>query len=150
MKRILIFCAVLALILSGCGKDTGKSIDFQSFCADLLTGGAFTEELIPVDTELGCAHYGIDQADCKQAMFYLSSGATAEELALFEARDAEALGRIKDAVNNRLRLQTDSFESYLPSEVPKLEKAIVFTRGNYVILIVADDYDSASNVLHEY
>lgn len=150
MKKIIIVFAVLALILSGCGKDAGKAIDFQSFCADMLAGGAFTEELISVDTELGCAQYAINPADCRQAMLYLSSGATAEELALFEAVDADSLERIKDAVNNRLRLQTDSFESYQPSEVPKLDKAIVFTRGNYIILIVADDYESANKVLKKY
>lgn len=150
MKKILTVFIALALALCGCGKASGKEIDFQSFAADMLSCGAFTEELIQVDTDLGCAQYAISQADCRQAVFFLSSGATAEELALFEASDAGSLDRIKDAVKNRLRLQTDSFESYLPSEVPKLENAIVFTRGNYVILIVANDNERANSILEKY
>lgn len=150
MKKILIACLLLALLLSGCGKTSDKPIDFQGFSSDILSSGAFSEELMQIDNELGCAQYMVNEAYIKEAMFFFSSGATSEELALFEANDAEALKRIKEAVEKRVEAQSRGFENYVPSEVPKLEKAVVFTRGNYIILIVANDYAIADDIIKKY
>ena len=148
-RRIFIFAALL-LVLTGCGDSSLKAIDFQNYSSELLASDAFTEDLIPLDADIGCQLYNLDPADCRQSVFYLSSGATAEELAMFEATDLSALERIKDAIEERITYQTNAFESYGPLEVPKLNNCIVYTRGHTVILYVAADYDAAKTIQDKY
>ena len=60
---------------------------------------------------------------------YVSTGATAEEIAVFEAVDKEAAARIKEAVLQRAAEQEATFRDYLPAEVPKLQKAVPLCGG---------------------
>jgi hypothetical protein len=148
-KKTAVFLFLL-LLFTGCGKKALSPIDLQAFSSDMLGSGAFTEQLTAVDPDIGSSFYNIPEADFTQALFFFSSGATAEELALFEAVDEEAALRIKAAVENRIAAQKIAFESYVPAEVPKLDKAVVYTRGTTVILYVADLYDAAKAVLDQY
>ncbi|NLO48432.1 MAG: DUF4358 domain-containing protein [Clostridiales bacterium] len=145
IKRISV-CVLLALVLTGCGKKSAGPIDLQAFSSDILASGAFLEQLTEVEPDIGYSFYQIADSDCKQAFFFFSSGATAEELALFEASDAQAAARIRAAAEKRIENQKKAFESYVPAEVPKLEQAVVYTRGNYVIVFTASDYNAAKTV----
>ena len=53
----------------------------------------------------------------------------------------------KQAVDKRIQYQTDNFESYVPTEVPKLEKAVTVTGGTTLIFVVSDDASKAKSVI---
>jgi hypothetical protein len=155
MKRKLSFLLALVLLLgllAGCG---GKAveIDLSSLSEALLSSGAFTAVIEPVDSEIGCYLYGLETGDaCPAAemVFFLSEGATANELALFKAKDKDSAAVLAKAVTDRLDYQKQSFESYAPAEVSKLEDAIVTTTGLYVLLVVTEDYSAARTTLDTY
>lgn len=148
MKRLYIILALL-LLISGCSK-TAKDFNPESFAADMLSGAAFSDELTLAENSIGCYLYGIEEADAETAAFYFSSGATAEEMAIFKARDKEGVGRLKDAALARVEYQKTAFESYVPAEVPKLDKAVISVSGLYVVLYVAADTDAASEIADKY
>ncbi len=79
----------------------------------------------------------------------VGGGATAEEIALFEVKsekDAVTVEKtLKEYVQNRIK----SFENYIPGEVPKLEKAIVYKHGKFVAVVVAKDLGSAKKVMEK-
>jgi hypothetical protein len=150
MFRKLSVCLLVLLMLNGCGKKSAAAVDLQAFSSDMLGGGAFAEQLTEVEADIGLSFYQITETDCKQAMFWFSSGATAEELVLFEASDSEAAARIRSAAENRIETQKKAFESYAPAEVPKLEQAVIYVRGNYVIVYVANDYDAADAIRDKF
>ena len=81
--------------------------------------------------------------------YYFSSGATAEELVLFKAKDESGVQKLSDAVKARIDYQIGAFESYVPEEVPKLKKAVIIVSGLYVAMYVAADYDAAEKAIKE-
>ena len=80
---------------------------------------------------------------------YVSTGATAEEIAVFEAVDADAAQRIEAAVLQRIADQKTSFEDYLPAELPRLEDPFLFVKGRYVVLCISDYNEEVEAELKE-
>ena len=143
MKKLpaLLLCAALVLTLSACGgKKADKPFDPAADSQTLLTSGCFSEELTEVPTEIACATYGIDPATVTSGACYGSTGATAEELAIFVLKDEAAAQTALKQLGYRVEDRTEDMKSYLPAEVPKLEKAVTASRGNSVLLAVASDY----------
>ena len=65
--------------------------------------------------------------------------ATAEELAVFEAKDAAAAASLAEKLQARNSERLADYADYLPAEVPKLENAVIISGGRYVVLCVATD-----------
>ena len=138
---------VMAALCAGCGGDTAVEMDLPSAAAQLLAADCFTDELTEPAEGIALRLYQVDEADVAECMLYCSSGATAEEIALFRASDAAAAGRIAEACEGRIARQTESFRSYVPEELPKLEDAVIRTEGCYVLCVVAADAAAAAAVL---
>ena len=152
MKKFLIVAlASLLLGLTACGGGASgeKSAPFdpQADAQALLEGGCFSEELTQVPVEIACASYGIDPADVTDWACYGSTGATAEELAILVLKDEAAAQSALKQLGYRVEDRTEDMKSYLPGEVPKLEKAVTAIRGNSVLLVVADSYDGVNRLL---
>jgi len=162
MKRI--FSLILALLIifsfAACGDKAEKKEEApdnsasdsspSGIAAELLDSGAFSENLMEIDRDIGEAYYGIDAALCEEACFYMSSGATSEEIAVFSAVDKAAAESIVAAIDKRLDFQIHSFENYVPTEVPKLEAADLRQDGLLIALCVSNDNDCAGKVLDKY
>ena len=80
---------------------------------------------------------------------YLSSGATAEEIAVFEAKDDAAAERLLAAAKERVEVQKTAFEDYAPAEMTKLNNAVVERSGKIVALCIADDSSVAQKKVKE-
>ncbi len=151
MKKLSLLIAILLSLplVPGCSKKA-DAFDPQAFAADMLAGGAFSDELTEADAAIGRRLYGLEESDAEETLFYFSSGATAEEMAVFMAYDEEGAAKLADAAKARVERQKTAFESYVPAEVPKLDKAVVEVSGLYVVLYVAADYDAARRVADRY
>ena len=78
---------------------------------------------------------------------YVGTGATAEEISVWQGKDANAAKNIQNAVNTRIENQKKSFVDYNPEEMPKLENPVVVAKGNYVVLCLSSDNDNAKQVI---
>lgn len=152
MKKSFALLIAMALLfcIAGCASGGESVIDLDALDAALAEKAPFIETLEPIDSDLGCMICQLDEADCEKAIFRFSSGATAEEVVLIKAKDKDALKRIEKVINDRLAFQKDSFANYIPSEVPKIESAIIKTSGNYLVYCVADDLSAAQDVIDLY
>ena len=152
MKKLVSAALTLALLLSlaACGSKEEEPAPFSpADAAALLESGAFSETLEPIDADVACALYGIDEATVTDAAVYGSTGTTAEELAIFILADEEAAQAALTALGYRVTDRTAAMASYLPGEVPKLEKALLEQRGNTVLLVGASDYDPVNEFLRK-
>ncbi len=152
LSRICACVTLFALLLCVCGcSHAAKEFDPEAFAGDMLASGAFSDELTKTEAEIGCRLYGISEDDAEAMLFYFSSGATAEELAIFKTsgKDGDA-DKLSEAIKNRLERQKSVYESYAPAEVPKLDKAVIGAAGAYLVLYVASDYDAASKAAEKY
>jgi len=165
-KRILcLLCVVFCLFLAGCGEkeaevtppvgsdaQTGPSQStevkprvFEAADVEaILAAGVFSEELEQVDVELVYGLYGLSADAVTDCVAYLSTGASAEEIVLFTVADESGVVTIENACEWRLEDQTFGYKDYKPTEVPKLENAIVEVRENTVLFVVANDWEGAA------
>ena len=153
MKRVLFFSLSLVLILftfCGCGKKTITEVDFDSLSFELLESGAFSDLLCPLDKEVASSLYGIDKNEFEDFALFCSTGATAEEIALFKGVDESSASQIKEAIEARIQNQISSYENYVPEEVPKLEEAIVMQHGVFVIYVTSNEPATVEEILNTY
>ena len=118
MKKIC--CALLslltaALLLTGCQEEPKDvTIDVAALADALKAAVPFSDELAEPNDAALLNFYNIDETDIAAKKVYVSSGATAEEIAVFEGTDEAAAGRIKTAVDERIADQKSAFEDYNP------------------------------------
>ena len=151
-KLCLLLVILLAVsIFAGCGgKNTAIDFDPQVAADSLLAGDAFSDILSPVSPEIAATLYGIDKADINSCSVYCSTGATAEEIAVFRCTDEAAAAKVEQAAHDRIQAQKDAYVSYAPQEIPKLDNAAVRKAGSYVVLVVAAKYEPVAKILDQY
>lgn len=139
----------LGSVLAGCGKEAAAEVDVTATADALKNGLTFQDELKEIDSSILDNFYPtIDQSTLKGFKLYKSSsGATAEEIAVFEAKDSAGVKALEEAVTMRLEDLTLQFEDYIPAETKKITDAIKGTYGNVVVLVVADDSAQAQKLL---
>jgi hypothetical protein len=151
MKKIgLIFLTtcMLLTVFSGCSqKAKTVNYDLDTLSSQLKDSGAFSDILSPVDIKIVASQYGFDVSDVTESKVLCSTQATTEEIGLFKCSSEEAAERVKTAAAARVESQRETYESYAPAEMPKLDDAIVKQDGLYVFYIVSADESKAQAVL---
>ena len=137
----LLLCAAGALLLTGCsGKDGGDiKLDVDKTADGLKAAVPFNDEMTAIEESVIYRLYDIDKEDVLKAKLYTGTAATAEEIAVFEAKDKDAAGRIYKAVQGRIADQKEGFEDYHPEEMTKLNAPYLEQTGKYVVLCLSDD-----------
>ncbi len=140
---------MVIMVQLGCSNRTGDGVNLNvNECADRLQETiAFQDTLTAISNQMIATIYRIPAEDVVQQQVYISTGATAEEIAVFEAVNTEAAQRIETAVWQRVADQKASFEDYLPAELPKLTDPFVLVKGKYVILCVSDHNEEVKTEL---
>ena len=114
----------------------------------MLDGADFDDPPTELREKLLTAQYvGLDTADVVSWKVYVSGASTADEVAVFEATDAEAAQRIKAVIDTRLASLIEQYSGYGPTKVPKLENPLLVVEGNYVVLCVSNDNAKAQELL---
>lgn len=144
---ILIFVAISAIILFT-NKEKDITIDVNKLANDIIQNIEFEDELNKVDDETVKKLYGI--TDTVSQVVYMSSGATAEEIAIFEFKSKEECQTGLEKANMRINEQKQSFKDYMPKEMKKLEEAIVVNKNNYLIVCITDNQGEIEKILNKY
>ena len=143
MKRIVpCFLVASLLLIFMCACSHGKaqtdiSVDIEQTAADIVENVEFRDELDTVGESAVKRLY--DMPENAFAVVYIGSGATAEEVAVFEFEDADSSQAFIESAKKHIDEQIESYENYVPEEVPVLESAIVESYGRYVVVCVTDD-----------
>ncbi len=174
MKKILytgVMITALAFCLAGCDGEEDENttssaaqeveeqttsseekvdVDFSAKAlADvILDGGSFKDNLAEVDKTMALTRlYSLDPEQIEDSMFYTNSQATAEEIAVIKVKSEDYIQSVKDAYTARIEDQKNACESYLPDEMPKLESAIIYENGKYIVLCVSENNDEALELI---
>ena len=140
--------AALCAFAAGCEKKKQDVIiNIDDTAKSILDGVEFDDELEKLDREAVKYLYGID--DTIAAAVYTGSGATAEEIAVFDAGTDEEGEKMLKTVEKHVEEQIESYKNYVPSEVARLEKAVIVRSGRYVMLCVTDDDGAAKGIMDE-
>lgn len=145
-----VFLMFLLLSMAvGCGNNN-KKVDIDSHgLTQKLLATVKNDELTRLDSELIEGVYDIKPNQYEEEVIYISSGATAMEIALFKTKDKENLEKISKAIDKRKNEQIEIYKTYSSNQVPMLQGAIKKEIGDYVIYCVTEDAKKAEDIINE-
>ena len=149
MKKfsILLTLLMVVLVAAGCSSSQPVALDVQQTADKLAQEVSFQDQLTKMDQDAGLKLYDLTADDVEAVSLYVGTGATAEEISVWQGKDADAAKKIQDAVNTRIENQKESFVDYNPEEMPKLENPVVVAKGNYVVLCLSGDNENAKKII---
>lgn len=163
MKKIFSFLLIFSLVfvLFGCGTSTNTTNETTSFDSEensasvdeiatvLLSQLQFNDEIEEnVNDEKTCDTYGFDSSLVTDIARYVGSGATAEELAIFDCVDSSAIDTVKAAIDERIQYLHDGYSDYGPEQVPEIDSAVVLTHGNILIFCICKNPDVVEDIVN--
>lgn len=133
------------VLLGGCG--TAKSIDTAELAKSLATEITYDDTLEELDQDEIRMYMNLPEG--VEAVVYMGSGSTAEEVGVFAAKDSEEAEDTLESVQKYLDDQQASFEDYKPEEAKRVGSSVLEQKGNYVILCVSGDSDTATKIIEK-
>lgn len=152
MKKEICMIILIIVIISGVllftNKDKNITIDINKLSQDIIENIKFEDELNKMDKETVSKLYDINTFTSQSV--YMSSGATAEEIAIFEFENKDECRIALEKVNKRIDEQKQNFKDYMPKEMKKLENAIIKKKNNYLIVCITDNQEEVERILNRY
>ena len=103
----------------------------------------FKDTLLKVADSMVISAYKIDPAKISSAALYLGGGATAEEIAVFEAKDEKSAKELENILaKERIERKKLDFKNYIPAEMTKLNSPVIVRKGKVVVICIADKADA--------
>lgn len=173
MKKLLILCFVSCLLLVACvgegtpadtTNDVGETTPAitetteptetrtaAEIAETVMSRCSFSEELMQNNSYLSHHLYDFAALDAHIAdsAAYIPIGITPEEVLVFIANDEAGVKALCDKLTSYIDYQASEYGDYKPSEVPKLDGAVIETKGNVVIYVVSMDNTAASDVARD-
>lgn len=139
---LLVFAMLLSLV--GCGEKP-KEMDADTLMHTLLTEVEYSTELTA--TGDSGSMYFPELPDASQVLRYAGSGYYADELTLISYVNEADRETVLKAIERHVHELHNQFASYIPEEVDKIDHAVIYPSGNFVVLCVTNDYETANTLL---
>ena len=177
MKKKIIFAALVAALVCGAASCVGTATPSASTTAASETAAATkeSEEIsVPIasDAEPGeitkavldevpinsafekkaesLPDYfdGLDVDALDAFSYYIcASGAYPDEIAVFRFNSEDSAKGAVKAVEDRLAYQKETYETYTPDEMYKIDNAVIRQTGNWVYYLVTSDNEKADSIV---
>lgn len=147
----LVIAITSAVLLTACGGSKKTvDVDVEKLADELNSSVVTSDQLSKTESTMLPSIYFWDEADVSNAVAYMSSGATADEICVVECADASKTSGIEKLFQTRVDNQSELYASYNEPEVDKLKDAIIKSAGKYTVLVVSDDQEKAGEILTNY
>lgn len=91
---------------------------------------------------------GLDVDALDAFSYYIcASGAYPDEIAVFRFNSEDSAKGAVKAVEDRLAYQKETYETYTPDEMYKIENAVIRQTGNWVYYLVTSDNEKADGIV---
>jgi len=154
MKKIvsILIALLIACSFAACSGDKPEN-NVSSVQVDLsAVKNVMIQQLSPTDpidiqADALLNLYGIAAEDIESAACYTTmDGAFPEEVVMVKAKDADALKRIEEKMNNRIAEVKVQSQSYDAENYAIAQKSEVQKNGNYIAMFLSPDYDSLVSI----
>lgn len=164
---ILLATAAICVSLTGCGGNTQSGGSAGAQGSSAVSAKSVSEKAEAVMSAVSFETYenkevtmksvsqsqlkdilGVDDADVDEFAAYICpAGAVPDEFGVFNAKDADAAGRIKEKLDKRVERQRSSFKDYTPKEMYKFDDCFVEANGTTVIYSICADNSKVKELL---
>lgn len=144
----LLVCALLLTVSCGDNsKNENESSDLLGMMNKIGEEITFDENMMDLSADDLKAFYGIDESEYKQFAAKINmSGVSSDEIIFVEAKDEKSAKVIKEKIENRYQTKLNETENYFPEEYKKIKSGGVMQKGNYVSMIVSDDFEKIKDI----
>lgn len=168
MNRTLLILTVAAMLLTmtACGQaapadatvpqtaaptvaptEPAKPLDIPALYEEMAK---LMPQMIMMDETMLMNFCGIDAADCVSYAAAISyDGLRTDEVWLVEAVSEEAMDRIEQLAQTRLKMKGEETISYAPEQYKVVEQARLIREGQYLALIVSPDVEALAELFYE-
>ncbi len=87
----------------------------------------------------------LDYEKVEDFIITYSSEAAADEIFIIHVKDKADMVAAKTALDNRIETRKTAFNTYMPSEVSKIENAKIVQSGRYIALVICKQPQSTSD-----
>ncbi len=151
MKKNILFILTLIIVfsLSSCTEQKVEINDVDKAAFALVTSLEFDDEMAETENdETTLKKYGLDEnSGVLNVSRFVGSGATADEVAVFECASSDSVTAVKNAINDRIKYLHDGYADYGPDEVPKIDTAKVLEYGNFVVFCICKNPEKTEEIL---
>lgn len=127
----------------------GSEYDVAGIAETVLNGVTFHDTLNDINYRVLLGNYGLDESKIANAVGYAGSGATAEEIAVFEVTDISYAAEVEELAKEYIENRKENFRNYIPKEMPKLNRPFVFRDGKVIVVCIADNYEDIESQIKE-
>ena len=139
--------AAMLFSLLGCQKTPENSYDVPKLANAILEQVTFAEKMEAMDDAAAFLIFS-DLPEGATVKLYTSiSGYVADELALITLTKTSDTTTALASVKTHLTQVKNQFANYIPEELDKIEKALIWSHENYVILCISDNVSDAKLIL---
>lgn len=153
MKKFVSLALVILVMVSAfAGCSGSKEVDLNTVLADVNSVSSSTSELTEItDLEKLKAAYNINEEDVKQfaAEYTADTSKAPVEIVVVEAKDKSAAENVKACLDARFQTIYSQYSSYSPEQFDMVKKCQVIAKGNFVTMVVSEDYDNIMKVINE-
>ena len=142
----LLLIAAIILPLWGCSSVDPVSYDGPALVSSLLAQVKFADSLGDVG-DATAALYFPELPEGSKVQLYLGSGYYADEVALITLSQKQDTAAAKKSAQEHIAQLRAQFVSYIPEEVGKIDKALIWEGGNYIIVCITADHANAKLIL---
>lgn len=150
MKRLILSLSstlLILLTLASCGitdkKETVSMYDLKAaMCADAGFGEMTYVSSADDNAEEKFGHLSemdYSKIDAFFMNFAADGSVSSDEIAVVAMKSENDITEAVASLNKHLEYRKTLYRNYGPEQLPKLEKALVFSSGRYAVLIVADN-----------
>ncbi len=141
---------ILAFMLTSCGAGsiTGKKeISMYDLCYAMKSASANLADMSYASSEdenaekllSKIADFDYNKVKSFFILYATDGSKSADEIVVVSAKDSDYIREMTALLRDHLEYRISLYKTYGPEQVPKLEKAEVFSDGKFAVLIAADD-----------
>lgn len=159
MKKIIYVLGIVILVIlatifymntSSINEEREVIIDINKLAEDIKNQKVFDDTLEIIEKDIAITNYNFNNETIQDLVSYVSTGATAEEILVIEAKDKNSIKAIEEKITERIKERKEAFASYLPNEVYKLENPVLIIKDKYIILCICNNSQNMSEYIEKY
>ena len=147
MKKIalLLSMILLCICLTACAKQNEAKVSAYDLQKTMLDSDSSLPDMTTVNSNASDADtlfsYLSDMNYDKVDSYFLaySSEGLADEVAVIILKDSSDADEAEESLKKHVQGRVSLYQSYQPDQVARAERALVFTEGNYAVLIISDN-----------
>ena len=153
IKKII--CPILAsvMLFTSCSKQNSETVvdvNPSEVVSAVLAEVPISSVVEKGTEDVGSYYSGMDASELDSAAFALcGSGALPDEIGVFKFKSSGAADAAEETLKSKLDSRKESFSTYTPDEMYKLDTAEVFSVGNYAVYIALEDNEKAKGIVEE-